>query len=416
MGVLEGKLVVLGVSGGIAAYRSCELARLLVKAGARVQAVLTDYAARLVGPLTFQALTGRPAEVGAGGALAQAGMDHIDLGRDAALLVVAPATANTLAKLACGLADNLLTTTVLASRAPVVLAPAMNTRMWENPLTQQNLARLLALPRFRAVGPGVGALACGEEGVGRMAEPEELLEAALAALSPQDLAGRRVLVSAGPTREPLDPVRYLSNRSSGRMGYALARVAARRGAEVVLVSGPTALQAPPGVRRVEVQTAAEMARAIRAEAGRADAVLMAAAVADFAPRRAAGEKLKKASGPPALELVPTQDILAGLGERRTRAGRPRVLVGFAAETGDPRPAARDKLRRKRLDLVVGNDVNLPGAGFDVQTNRVHLVDEAGDEELPLLSKADTAARILDRVVALLARRASRARGPRRARA
>ncbi len=399
MGLLDGKLVVVGVSGGIAAYRSCELVRLLVKDGARVQVVLTEYAARLVGPLTFQALSGRPVEVGQGGALGEAGMDHIDLGREAAALVIAPATANTLAKLACGLADNLLTTTVLASRAPVVLAPAMNTRMWENPLTRANLARLLALPRFRAVGPGEGALACGEEGAGRMAEPADILEAVRAAVSPQDLAGRRVLVSAGPTREPLDPVRYLSNRSSGRMGHALARVAARRGAEVVLVCGPTALPPPPGVRLVPVLTAADMARAVRAEAGRADALLMAAAVADFTPRRPAAGKLKKARGAPALELVPTEDILASLAARR---GRPRVRVGFAAETGDPLPAAREKLRRKRLDLVVANDVSQPDAGFDVDTNRVQLVDAARAEALPLASKEEVAARVLDRVAALLA--------------
>jgi phosphopantothenoylcysteine decarboxylase/phosphopantothenate--cysteine ligase len=407
MGALDGKLVVVGISGGIAAYRACELVRLLVKAGARVQVVMTEYAARLVGPLTFQALSGRPVEVGQGGALAEAGMDHIDLGREAELIAIVPATANTLAKLAHGLADNLLTTLVLASRAPVVLAPAMNTRMWENPITRENVTRLRSWPRFSQVGPGVGGLACGEEGEGRLAEPGDILEEILRRLGPQDLQGRRVLVTAGPTRESLDPVRYLSNRSSGKMGFALARAAARRGAEVSLIHGPVALPGPAGVRCLPVVSAAEMARAVLAEAVRADALLMAAAVADFSPARPAPGKLKKASGPPQVSLVPTRDILAALGARRARAGKPRVVVGFAAETGDPRASAREKLGRKKLDLVVANDVSRAGAGFDVDTNLVILVGPEGDEALPLLGKDEVAGRILDRVVALLARKPKR---------
>jgi phosphopantothenoylcysteine decarboxylase/phosphopantothenate--cysteine ligase len=400
MGALDGKLVVLGVSGGIAAYRACELARLLVKEGATVQAVLTEYAAKLVGPLSFQALTGRPAEVGQGGALSDSGMPHVDLGREAAALVVAPATANTLAKIALGLCDNLLTSTALASTCPLVLAPAMNTRMWENPATAGNVARLRGWPRVVMVGPASGSLACGEEGWGRMAEPAEILEAVIRAAGKQDLAGVKLLVTAGPTREALDPVRFLSNRSSGKMGFALARAAVRRGAEVTLVSGPCALPDPPGAAVVRVESAAEMAKAVFAHAPKARAILMAAAVADFAPRKAAGRKLKKTSGVPEIRFVPTQDILATLGLRKGGA----LLIGFAAETGDPVSAAKEKLSRKRLDLVVANDVTAPGAGFEVDTNQVRLVDAQGVEALPLLQKGEVADRILDRVAGMLRRR------------
>ncbi|MBN2496539.1 MAG: bifunctional phosphopantothenoylcysteine decarboxylase/phosphopantothenate--cysteine ligase CoaBC [Deltaproteobacteria bacterium] len=403
---LEGKLVVLGVSGGISAYRSCELVRLLVKAGAEVQAVLTDSAARFVGPLTFQALCGRPAAVGCGVEMAGAGMQHIDLGRESALVIVAPCTANTLAKLACGLADNLLCTTVLASTCPVLVAPAMNSRMWANPLSQQNARRLERLARFHLVGPASGSLACGEEGTGRMAEPEAIFESAVRLLTSADLAGCKLLVTAGPTREPIDAVRFLSNRSSGRMGLALARQAARRGAEVVLVLGPGELEPPPGVQCVRVGTAAEMATAVRKHARGAQAVLMAAAVADFRPRRRVEGKLKKAAGMPRIELERTDDILAGLGRGKSRP----ILVGFAAESGDPLEAARSKLERKHCDLIVANDVSLPGAGFEVETNRVHLVDEGGAEALPMMSKDEVAERVLDRVAALIA-----AAGKRRAR-
>lgn len=397
MGVLDDKFVVLGVTGGIAAYRSCELARLLVKAGAAVQVILTDYGARFVGALTFQALTGRPAEVGHGGYLAQAGMDHVDLGRQADALVIAPATANTLAKIACGLADNLLTTTVLASTCPLVLAPAMNTRMWQNPVTQANLDRLRRQARVILVGPDAGDLACGEEGRGRMAQPDEILWAVARATSPQDLAGRRLLVTAGPTREAFDPVRFLSNRSSGKMGYALAAAAARRGAEVVLVSGPTGLPAPYGVKREPVTSAAEMAKAVERRVAKAEAVVMAAAVADFKPRRARSSKLKKADGGLPAEFSRTKDILAGLARKKGR----RVLVGFAAETGDPAAEAERKRKAKKLDLVVANDVSAPDAGFEVDTNRIVLVDADGAEALGLMTKAEAADRILDRVVGLL---------------
>jgi phosphopantothenoylcysteine decarboxylase/phosphopantothenate--cysteine ligase len=397
MGLLEGKFVVLGVSGGIAAYRSCELARLLVKDGARVQVVLTEAAAEMVGPVTFQALTGRPAEVGRGGRLANAGMAHIDLGRDADLIIVAPATANTLAKIACGMADNLLTTTLLASVCPVILAPAMNTRMWENRLTQANMALLAQIERMHIEGPASGELACGESGDGRMLDPHDLFQAARAATSPQDLAGRRVLVTAGPTREPIDPVRDLTNRSSGKMGYALAAAAARRGADVVLISGPTALDRPWGTRRIDVVTAQQMAAAVTKHASRSHVVLMAAAVADFSPAKPARQKIKKKKGVPRIELKPTRDILGTLSRTKGK----RVLVGFAAETSNPVLAAQQKRKDKKLDLVVANDVSLSDAGFDVDTNRVHLVDAKGTEELPLLTKEEVADRVLDRVVTRL---------------
>jgi phosphopantothenoylcysteine decarboxylase/phosphopantothenate--cysteine ligase len=402
MGSLSDRTVVLGVSGGIAAYRSCELCRLLIKDGARVAVVMTEAAARLVGPATFQALSGRPVEVGWGGAASAAGMEHIDLGRDADAIVVAPATANTLAKIRLGLADNLLTATALARRCPLLLAPAMNTRMWDNPATRENLAWLRAQPLIRVVGPAEGSLACGEEGAGRMAEPADILEAVRASLRPADLAGARVLVTAGPTREAIDPVRFLSNRSSGKMGYALAAAASRRGAKVTLVSGPTALAAAPGVELVPVTSAAEMARAVRSRFSRCDALLMAAAVADFTVQRPARSKIKKdrIRGPLRLTLVPTEDILASLG--RSRRGRRPWLIGFAAETGDPVPAAKDKLARKRLDLVVGNDVSEEGAGFEVDSNHLYLVERDRVTEVGPASKDACAERILDRLAEMLA--------------
>jgi len=397
MGLLDDKFIVLGVTGGIAAYRTCELARMLSKDGAVVQAVLTEAAAEMVGPVTFQALTGWPAEVGRGGNLAASGMAHIDLSRQADLIVIAPATANTLAKISWGLADNLLTTTVLASTCPVILAPAMNTRMWENPLTKENVERLQRLERMILVGPASGSLACGDEGPGRMEEPEVIFEAVRTVLSEKDLSGTRVLVTAGPTREPLDPVRYLSNRSSGKMGYALAAAAVRRGAKVTLISGPTGLEAPWGAKLVGVETAAEMARVVSKHLAKCDLLLMAAAVADFAPKKSAKKKVKKAKAGLSIALEKTTDILASVAKQKGKC----LLVGFAAETGNPVPEAKRKLKAKKLDLVVANDVSLPDAGFDVDTNRVHLVDKKGAKKLPLLPKEEAAERILDRVVLML---------------
>jgi len=394
MALLDGKFIVLGVTGGIAAYRTCELARMLVKEGAVVQAILTEAAAEMVGPVTFQALTGWPAEVGRGGNLAASGMAHIDLSRQADLIVIAPATANTLAKISRGLADNLLTTTVLASTCPVILAPAMNTRMWNNELTRENVERLQRIERMILVGPGTGSLACGDEGPGRMEEPAVIFEAVRTVLSKKDLSNQRVLVTAGPTREPLDPVRYLSNRSSGKMGYALAAAAVRRGAKVTLISGPTGIEPPWGAKVVFVETAAEMAREVSQHMAKCDVLLMAAAVADFAPKKSEKKKVKKTKAGPSIALEKTIDILDQAGKKRGKC----LLVGFAAETGNPVPEAKRKLKAKKLDLVVANDVSLPDAGFDVDTNRVHLVDKKGAKKLPLLSKEEVAERILDRVV------------------
>jgi phosphopantothenoylcysteine decarboxylase/phosphopantothenate--cysteine ligase len=392
---LEGRTVVVGVTGGIACYKACELVRQLVAAGMQVRVVMTANAQQFVTPLTLQTLSGHPVATETFSLTQESEIGHIRLADSADVVVIAPATANALAKLAAGIADDLLSTVLLATRAPLVLAPAMNVHMWEHPAVQENLARLVARGA-RVVGPASGALACGYEGAGRLADPAEIVEAVAAALAPQDLAGEHVLVTAGPTEEPLDPVRYLSNRSSGKMGYALARAARRRGAEVTLVSGPAALAAPPGVSIVRVESARDMARAVGEAFGAATVVIMCAAVADYRPRRALPRKLKKSAASLTLELERNPDILASLAARKGR----RLLVGFAAETHDLTTEARRKLRAKRLDLIVANDVTAPGAGFGSDTNQVRLFDAVGgDEEIPLLPKAEVAERILDWVAA-----------------
>ena len=392
---LDGKTVVVGVSGGIACYKACEVVRLLVAAGARVRVVMTAAAQRFVTPLTFQTLAGQPVATDTFDLTQESEIGHIRLADEADAIAIAPATANVIAKLATGLADDLLTTVLLVARAPVVLAPAMNVHMWEHPTVQENLARLVARGAH-VVGPTSGWLACGYEGTGRLAEPDDIVEEILRVLAPQDLAGERVLVSAGPTQEAIDPVRYLSNRSSGKMGYAIARVARRRGAEVTLVTGPTALRPPAGVQVVSVTTAEEMARGVQAAFASATVVIMGAAVADYRPRRTLDRKLKKAGQPLTLDLEANPDILRRLS---TRKGR-RLLVGFAAETNDLVSEARRKLADKRLDLIVGNDVTAPGAAFGGDTNAVHLIDAAGQEEaLPVLAKEEVAERILDWVAA-----------------
>jgi phosphopantothenoylcysteine decarboxylase/phosphopantothenate--cysteine ligase len=399
---LKGRRIVLGVSGGIAAYKSAELTRLLVKDGAEVHVVMTEAASRFVTPLTLQTLSQHPVLTDLFDLGQESQIGHIRVADLAELIVIAPATADVIARLSSGMADEPLATVVLASRAPVLLAPAMNVNMWENPITQANLRRLdeVGGGRFRPVGPGAGFLACGWTGPGRMADPANIVAAAARLLSPQDLAGLRVLVTAAGTREPLDPVRFLGNRSSGRMGYALARAAALRGADVTLVSGPADLETPPFVRRVDVGTAREMDAAVQSEEGTADVIVMAAAVADYRPRESLGTKLKKeaAGAEPQLALVRNPDILAGLGERR-RGTRP-ILVGFAAETGDPVAEARRKLQAKHCDLVCANDVTAAGAGFEGDTNVLTLVDAKGEERLPILSKDLAADRVIDRIVAL----------------
>ena len=393
------RTVILGVGGGIAAYKSCELVRLLVRGGASVRVVMTPNSTRFVGPLTFQALSGHPVLVDLLDPASEASYGHLDLARRADLLVVAPATADLLARLRAGMGDDAVTTTALACTCPVLVAPAMNTRMWEGPAVQENLAALRARG-WHVVGPSSGELADGDVGEGRLADPAEIAEAAGRILAPRDLEGRRVLVTAGPTREPIDPVRHLSNPSTGKMGFEVARAAARRGAEVLLVSGPTVLRDPEGVRVIRVTTAEEMAAAVLGAAGEQDLFLAAAAVSDYRPRDPLASKKKKTGGAESLQLERTPDILATLGERL--AGRPRspVLVGFAAETEDLVPNAREKLRRKRCDLVVANDIGMPGAGFGSDRNRVSLVGPAEVEEVEG-TKSAVADFILDRVVPLV---------------
>jgi phosphopantothenoylcysteine decarboxylase/phosphopantothenate--cysteine ligase len=393
---LGGKRVLLGVTGGIAAYKACVLARLLVGEGAHVQVVMTESATRFVGPATFEALTGRPVRLGVfeNPELVL----HVQLARGADLAIVAPATANALAKLALGLADDLLSSTLLEATCPLVVAPAMHSGMLEHPATADHL-RTLAGRGVMIVGPATGPLAAGDEGPGRMSEPEEILSAAERALGAvADLAGLSLLVTAGPTHEPIDPVRFLGNRSTGLMGFAIAEHAQRRGADVLLVAGPATASPPRRVRTVRVETADEMRGAVlQASKGR-DAVVMAAAVADFRPETAADHKIKKESGPPTIDLVPTRDILKELGD----APGDQVLVGFAAETERLEEASRKKLADKNADLVVGNLVGAPGTGFGSRTNRAVIVARTG-EDVPLreYTKDELANVILDRVRELI---------------
>ncbi len=388
---LAGRSVVLGVAGGIAAYKAVEVCRGLVDAGAHVAPVLTTDAQRFIGALTFSALASEPARVDLFDGPEP--IPHTHLGQRADLIVVAPATAKLLAKYAAGISDDLLTATLLATRAPVLVAPAMHTEMWDHPAVQANVATLRARG-VHVVGPDTGHLAGGDAGPGRLADPDRIVDAAAATVAAgHDLAGRRILVTAGGTREPIDPVRFIGNRSSGKMGHALADVATRRGAHVTLVTSAP-LPTPPGAAVVRVDTADELADATFDRFDDVDVVVMAAAVADFRPKAAAFEKLKKRDGVPELLLEPTPDILGELARRR----HDQILVGFAAETTNLVEHATAKLAAKHLDLVVANDVSEPDAGFEVDTNRAVLVDSDGTvEELPLLSKAALAGTILDRV-------------------
>jgi phosphopantothenoylcysteine decarboxylase/phosphopantothenate--cysteine ligase len=394
--MLKGKQIVLGVSGGIAAYKAIELLRLLTKAGADVQVVMTKSACEFVTPLTFQTLSANPVHTEMFNLLQEREIGHISLADRADLFILAPATANLIGKVAGGLADDLLTTSVMATRAPVLIAPAMNSNMYANPLYKRN-EQLLREHGYYFCDPVSGALACGWQGEGKLADPEAILAAAEAALAPKDLAGCRLLVTAGPTREEIDPVRYLSNYSSGKMGYAIAAAGARRGAEVVLVSGPTSLAEPHGVNRVQVDSAAQMHRAVFDHLEPSDVIIKAAAVADFRVAERAEQKLKKTAEELTLTLEKTPDILADLGRNKGQ----RILVGFAAETEKLLEHASDKLRRKHLDLIVANDVSRSDAGFNVDTNAVRILATDGSvEELALMRKTEVADRILDRIVAL----------------
>jgi phosphopantothenoylcysteine decarboxylase / phosphopantothenate---cysteine ligase len=387
--------VLLGVTGGIAAYKAVLVARLLKSAGADVSVILTEAATRFVGPDTFSALTGEETYTSAWGRPGE--VLHVRLARQTDVAVVAPTTANVLAKLAHGLADDLLSLTLLEATCPVVVAPAMHSGMWEHPATRSN-TQLLRDRGVRFVGPATGPLAHGDEGIGRLAEPEDIVAAVRSALAPQDLAGRRIVVSAGPTHEPIDPVRFLGNRSTGRMGIAIADAALDRGAAVTLVLGPGTIEPPSRADVVGVETAEEMRDAVLGAADDADAVVMAAAVADFRPKETAGSKLKKDGGVPDLILEPTTDILAELGERERRP----LLVGFAAETDDLEGSGRAKLAAKRLDLVVVNRVGREGTGFGAETNDAMILAAGGDDEpLRTWTKVELANALLDRVAASL---------------
>ncbi len=393
-------MIAVGVCGGIGAYKSVEVVRGLQKLGHDVTVVMTRSARRFVGELTFEAITRHRVLTSQFEPGANADIEHIALASSIDLLIVAPATANIIGKFANGIADDFLTSLYLATRAPVLVAPAMNTNMLEHAAVQRNLDALAQRGTY-FVDPGAGYLACGWIGKGRLAEPADIVRAAEQVLTPSGpLSGRTVIVTAGPTREAIDPVRFVGNRSSGKMGYALAAAARSRGARVVLVSGPTQLQPPAGVELVSVTTAADMRDAVVPRAASADVVIMAAAVADYAPAAAPQQKIHKESDTLTLSLVRTPDILAELGSRRALGDRP-LLVGFAAETHDVLAGARRKQRDKRVDLVVANDVSRTDAGFEIDANEVTLVSADGEETLPLQAKSVIAAQVIERIEKLL---------------
>jgi phosphopantothenoylcysteine decarboxylase/phosphopantothenate--cysteine ligase len=394
--MLKGKKIILGVTGGIAAYKAAELVRELVRSGAEVFVVMTRSAQAFITPLTFQTLSGHKVTTELFSLIEESEIGHISLADRAELLVIAPATANIIGKLAGGIADDMLTTIVMATKAPVLLAPAMNVHMWENPICRENIQSLRSRG-FHFIDPEAGELACGYEGKGRLAEIPAIVEEIRSILSPQDLTGETLLVTAGPTEEPIDPVRFLSNRSSGRMGFAIARAARLRGARVILVSGPSALPAPSGVKSIPIRTAVEMREAVLENMPLVSVLVMAAAVSDYRPKTASSGKIKKDQAELTLSLELNPDILREAGQRKEK----RLLIGFAAETESLLANARKKLAEKNLDLIVANDVGRPGAGFAVDTNIVKLIDRSGKiEELPLMSKEDLADRLLDRILLL----------------
>lgn len=396
--MLSGKDIVVGVTGGIAAYKTCEVVSRLVKQGAGVYVVMTQNAARFVAPLTFETLSGHPVVTHTFDRPQTWEVEHIALAHRAALFCVAPATANILAKMAHGIADDMLSTTLLATKAPVLVAPAMNTGMWTAPATQANLKTLQARGVYQ-VGPEAGRLACGDSGAGRMAEPEAIVAKIIGIMTQnQDLAGWRILVTAGPTRERLDPVRYMSNDSSGKMGYAIAQAAAQRGAQVTLVTGPVALTPPPNIQVERVESARELFETVTRLAPDQDAVIQAAAPADYRFAQTSQQKLKKQGGEGlTLTLVENPDVAAAVGAAK-RPGQ--LLVGFAAETQELIANAQKKLEKKRLDLIVANDVTQPGAGFNVDTNIAALITRQGVCQRPLESKRSLAEEILNQLVRL----------------
>lgn len=395
--MLKGKTVLLGVTGGIAAYKAAGLASALVKQHAAVEVVMTRNATEFITPLTFEQLTGRKVMVDTFDRNFVHQVEHISLAQRTDLVIIAPATANICGKLAHGLADDMLTTTVLACRCPKLIAPAMNTNMYENPVTQDNLETLRHYG-WEVIAPASGRLACGAVGPGKLPEPETLLQYVLYHLAlSHDLEGKRVLISAGPTQEALDPVRYLTNHSTGKMGYALARMAMLRGAEVTLVSGPVPIAPPPFVRLVPIVSAQDMFEAVTAHAPQSDFIFMAAAVADYTPAQYADDKIKKHDGDMQIPLKRTQDILGYLGEHRSDD---QVICGFSMETRDMLENSRKKLQKKRVDMICANNLKVPGAGFGVDTNVITMITQRETTELPLLSKDEAANAILDKAVSL----------------
>lgn len=394
--MMNGKNVVLGITGGIAAYRAAQIAREMTKRGAHVYCILTRNATNFITQQTMETLTGNPAVVDMFARPDKWEVEHIALAKRADVFLVAPASANFIGKVASGVADDMLTTTVMATRTPLLIAPAMNSNMYENPVTQRNMQTLKTLLRAQFIEPKVGLLACNDVGKGHIADDETILEAVERALTPGDLTGKKVLVTAGPTREALDPVRFLTNRSSGRMGYALAEAAARRGAEVTLVSGPVALECPTGVRREFVESTQDLYCAMERLCTEQDVIIQAAAPADYRPAHIAGQKIKKADGEAMeLKLVENPDVAAMVGSKK-RPGQ--VLVAFAAETQNLSENAAKKLNKKNVDFIVGNDVTRPGAGFDVDTNIITIFDRSGATELPMMKKTEVADKILDHVL------------------
>jgi phosphopantothenoylcysteine decarboxylase/phosphopantothenate--cysteine ligase len=391
---------VLGIAGGIACYKAVELVRLLVKDGFSVQVVMTREAAQFVTPLTFQTLSGKPVATEIFSLTEESEIGHINLADQAQVFVIAPATANLIGKIASGIADDLLTTIVMATQAPVLFAPSMNVHMFENPILQENIRKLRRLG-YHFIEPAEGYLACGYEGKGRLPEPEVILEEIRGLLKKKDLAGERLLITAGPNHEAIDPVRFITNRSSGKMGYALARAAVRRGAEVTLVSGPTSLSAPEKTKLLKVKTAADMRAAVLDGFPNSTTVVMAAAVSDYSPVEAAPKKLKKGAESMRLELKRNPDILQELGAKKDG----RFLIGFAAETDDVIANAGKKLKEKNLDMIVANDVSAEGSGFEGETNIATILDRSGNlQTLPLMTKDELADRILDHLQALKAAR------------
>jgi len=391
--MLEGRKILLGVTGGIAAYKSAELTREFIRSGAAVKVVMTSNATRFITPLTMQTLSGNPVYTDMFALTGDWEISHISLADYPDIIVIAPATANIIGKIAAGIADDLLSSVIMASRKPVLICPAMNSNMYENAAVQENMKKLISRG-YMLMQAGAGDLACGTEGPGRLPEPSDILEEVESALTDKDLAGENVLVTAGPTHESLDPVRFITNHSSGKMGYAIAQMARRRGAKVTLVSGPTELSAPPGVERISVRSAVEMRDAVIKNMKNATVIIKAAAVADYRPASTSASKIKKKVGPLVMTLERNPDIISEVGRKKGK----RVLIGFAMETENLVANAIDKLRSKNMDLIVGNDLQSPDAGFRADTNIVKIIDREGRvEALPLMDKKEVADRILDRV-------------------